>query len=210
MTANNSAEEEFRKELEANTSRYSVQLTSGQIARLSEYYDLLNAWNPRLHLVAPCTPREFATRHLLESLLLIRHLPREARLADAGSGGGLPIIPCLIVRPDIKATLIESSKKKAIFLREALNRLSIASSAEVMAQRFEEIKAPDVEFITCRALERFQQVLPSLIKWAPLASTLLLFGGESLRDAIGKADPNFKETRIPNSERRFLFVVRRR
>ncbi len=96
-------------------------LPARNLAQLGEYYSLLTRWNDRLHLVAPCSPEEFATRHVLESLLLLKHLPHEAKIADIGSGGGLPIIPCLIARADLEVTMIESSQKKAVFLREALS-----------------------------------------------------------------------------------------
>ena len=168
---------------------------------------LLESWNPRLHLVAPCSPREFARRHVLESMMLLPHLSRDARVADIGSGAGLPIIPCLIARSDLKAMLFESSKKKAVFLREALNQTG--TSATVVAQRFEEMTTPPVEFVSCRALERFAEMLPTLIEWSPPESTLLLFGGTGLLKQIGEFHLEFKQIQIPNSDSRFLFVVGR-
>ncbi len=209
MTASNSQLKEFREALSSDATSYQVDLTAEAIERLSAYYVLLTKWNPRLHLVAPCSPREFATRHVLESLMLLPHLPQAARVADVGSGAGLPIIPCLIARPDITATLIESSKKKAVFLREALNRAEVFKSATVIAERFEEIPAPEADFITCRALDRFEAKLPSLLKWSPRVSILLFFGGEGLRDQIMNLDLGFDEFRIPNSKKRYLFVIRR-
>lgn len=198
---------EFTNTLVSGTADYGIEITPENLDRLAAYYMLLESWNPRLHLVAPCSPREFARRHVLESLLLLPHLPRDARVADIGSGAGLPIIPCLIARSDIKATLFESSKKKAVFLREALNQTGI--SATVVAQRFEETDTPKVEFVSCRALERFEQMLPALIQWAPPESTLLLFGGAGLRERIEESQLNCKKVRIPNSDGRFLFVARR-
>ncbi|HEU4769655.1 MAG TPA: RsmG family class I SAM-dependent methyltransferase, partial [Pyrinomonadaceae bacterium] len=129
---------------------FQIELSPEAVAGLSAYYSLLSRWNPRLHLVAPCSPEEFATRHVLESLILLKHLPPNATIADIGSGAGLPIMPCLIVRPDLKATAIESSPKKSVFLREASNQLGIELS--VIAKRFEDIPPPDVSFVTCRAL----------------------------------------------------------
>ena len=111
---------EFRDALQRSATRYEVELTATDIARLSDYYQLLSEWNPRAHLVAPCTPHEFATRHVLESLLLLPHLSHNACIADVGSGAGLPIIPVLIVRSDVHATLIESSKRNSVFLRDRL------------------------------------------------------------------------------------------
>jgi 16S rRNA (guanine527-N7)-methyltransferase len=197
----------FREVLDAESATYRVTLAAEALEGLTQYYELLHAWNPRLHLVAPTSPQEFATRHVMESLLLLQHLPQRAHVADIGSGAGLPMIPCLIARPDIQAVLIEASKKKAVFLREALNKTSTAKQATVIAERFESIPAPDVGFLTCRALERFETMLPRLIEWAPAKATLLLFGGEGLGRRL--EDCGFAATSIliRKSSRRFLFVL---
>jgi 16S rRNA (guanine527-N7)-methyltransferase len=196
-----SSVKEFEQSLIANMGSFSLDLSTETVKRLGEYYSLLTRWNDRLHLVAPCTPEEFAVRHVLESLLLLRYLPAKATVVDIGSGGGLPIIPCLIARPDLEATLIESSQKKVVFLREALNRLGLR--AVVLAQRFEDVSPPPVSFVTSRALDQFMQKLPALMKWAPPGSKLMLFGGE----ALGKKLKNFEEILIPLSDRRYLFLT---
>jgi len=192
----------FEQSLRSNQSVFDVDLSSDVLGGLSAYYSLLTRWNPRLHLVAPCSPEEFAIRHILESLMLLKHLPQDAKIADIGSGAGLPIIPCLIARPDLHATLIESSQKKSVFLREALN--TVDRKATTVARPFEEVPTPDVGFITCRALDQFMEKLPDLIRWAPQGSTLMLFGGETLHQRLGEQTQEFK---IPLSERRFLFVT---
>ena len=193
---------EFDEALKLNQSVFQVELSSEAETKLSAYHELLTHWNARLHLVAPCSHEEFATRHVLESLMLLKHLPQDAKIADIGSGAGLPAIPCLIARPDLHATLIESSPKKSVFLREASNQLGLAST--VIAKRFEDIPPPDVSFVTCRALDQFMEKLPAIIQWAPRGSKLLLFGGETLRQRLGERTQEF---RIPLSERRFLFVT---
>src|SRR5256885_1434946 len=104
----------FKTELQQRAADYQLELSEVTIAQLGNYYELLSHWNARLHLVSLSSPEEFATRHVLESLLLIKYLTQAARVVDVGSGGGLPIIPCLIARPDVHAVVIESSKKKAI------------------------------------------------------------------------------------------------
>jgi 16S rRNA (guanine527-N7)-methyltransferase len=176
---------------------YGLDLSQETLTQLGEYFSLLRRWNDRLHLVAPCEPEEFATRHVLESLLLLKHLPQEAKIADVGSGAGLPIIPCLVARAGLEATLIESSQKKAVFLREALN--AVGRHASIVARRFEEIEAPAVSFVSCRALDQFMEKVPALIEWAPKGSTLLLFGGEGL--------PLKTRYLIPNSEKRLLYIL---
>jgi 16S rRNA (guanine527-N7)-methyltransferase len=198
--------ETFSQALRDHAAEFRIQLAADNIKRLTNYYELLLKWNDRLHLVAPCSPEEFATRHVLESLLLLAHLPEDARVIDVGSGAGLPIIPCLIVRADLRVTLVESSSKKAVFLREALRDVKSPEPAAVKAARFEQTEAPEADFVACRALDRFQELLPALIKWAPTASTLLLFAGEELRKQVEILLPNAKAERIPTSDRRYLIV----
>lgn len=204
---------EFRAALEANAAAYGLSLDAEAIAGLSKYYQLLTTWNSRLHLVAPISASEFATRHILESLMLLEHLTPGARIADVGSGGGLPAIPCLVVRPDLQAVLIEASPKKAVYLREAL-RAVLSHEAFlrqiIIAERFENVAAPEVDFITCRALEKFEEMIPKLIEWAPDNATLLLFGGEGLGKRLAALDQTVSSTLLPNSERRFLFKAEAR
>lgn len=201
---------EFRGTLRLESARYDIDLGKVDVERLCDYYGLLLAWNPRLHLVAPCSPAEFATRHVLESLLLLPHLSAGARVADIGSGAGLPIIPNLIARRDISAILIESSQKKAVFLREALRVTNTGGQAQVFAERFEDVPPLEANTVTCRALDRFSELFPKLIDWAPRHCTLLLFGGVGLQKQMEEANLKFSAIRIPDSERRFLFMGHRR
>lgn len=198
--------EQFERALRVHAPEFDVTLSSRAFRALADYYALLLKWNPQLHLVAPCSPEEFATRHVLESLLLLKHLPPNARVIDIGSGGGLPIVPCLLARDDLRATLVESSAKKSVFLREALRPVRPQERIDLIVARFEEIDFPGGDFVSCRALDRFSELLPQLIGWSAAKSTLLLFVGASLRvQAEGLLRSTVAE-RIPLSENRFLLI----
>jgi 16S rRNA (guanine527-N7)-methyltransferase len=197
----------FKESMRKQMATYGALLSEEILFKLAAYYELLLRWNQRLHLVAPCSPEEFAGRHVLESLALLDHLPEAAAVADVGSGAGLPIIPCLIARTDITATLIESSQKKSVFLREALKTTDAMDRATIVSSRFEESPPTEAEFITCRALDDFSSQLEALIRWGPLGSTLLLFGGENLRKRLAALKYPVNESLLPGSQRRFLFEV---
>lgn len=200
---------EFDKALARHSAAFGVSLGGEARARLGDYFELVAAWNARLHLVAPCPPPEFATRHALESLAALRFLPDGATFADVGSGAGLPALPCLVARPDLKAVLYEASQKKSVFLREAVSRLGLRGRARVLAERFERAEPPAADALTCRAIERFTEILPALVAWAARVPALLLFGGEGLRRALEAEGLTCEAVQLPVSERRFLFVVRR-
>lgn len=207
MTGKLTPREEFDKALAEYSTRFGVELDEETRARLCDYFEVVAHWNARLHLVAPCAPAEFATRHVLESLFAVTFMKEGAAVVDVGSGAGLPVIPCLVARTDLSATLVESSRKKSIFLQETLRDLGIRARARVIAERFEKVAKPHADALTCRALERFTEVLPTLVEWASEVPLLLLFGGETLRERLEKLPVTFEQKLVPTSERRYLFVV---
>lgn len=198
--------EQFAASIAGHAADFDLTLDSEQIDGLSDYFDLLTKWNERLHLVAPCSPAEFALRHVLESLLLLKHLPVGARVVDIGSGGGLPIVPCLLIRRDLRATLIEASQRKAVFLRECLRPIRSPDRVKVVAARFEETELPPSDFVTCRALDKFTELLPEMIRRTARDTTLVLFGGPSLRREMGSLLPTTRVEQIPLSRNRFLMI----
>jgi 16S rRNA (guanine527-N7)-methyltransferase len=199
---------EFEKAVGYEAAAFDLALTESQIQRLTDYYALVMKWNARLHLIAPCSPKEFATRHVLESLLLLKHLPLNASIVDVGSGAGLPAIPCLLARDDLTATLIESSQKKGVFLREALRAVRPSSRAHLTVARFEDVPSPSADFLTCRALDRFSEILPRLVQWASPDTTFLLFAGMNVRKRIESLLSGAQVELIPQSNQRFLIIAR--
>ena len=69
--------------------------------QLIEYVALLAKWNRTYNLTAIDDPLRMVSHHLLDSLVVLPHLPMpaQASLADAGSGAGLPGIPLAVARP---------------------------------------------------------------------------------------------------------------
>lgn len=198
--------EEFVEAVINNQNAFGLNLSEEKIEVLANYYALVQTYNSILHLVAPCSAEEFAVRHILESLTLLEYLPKKAKFVDVGTGAGLPSIPCLIVRDDLLGTLVESKVKKIKFLEEALKVCKLEKRARIVNRQFEEVERPDVSHVTCRALDKFSEKFPRLLKWSKNAS-LLLFAGNALRDELQRNDLEFKEKLLPLSEQRFLFIV---
>jgi len=202
------ATEQLAAALKLYAPEFELELKPEHIKNLQDYYSLILKWNPRLHLVAPCSPEEFAVRHVLESLILLKYLPLNVRVADIGAGAGLPIIPCLLLRNDLQATLIEASQKKSVFLKEAVRTVQPAARTQVLNARFEDLPSPDAQFITCRALDKFSELLPVMLEWAPADATLALFCGEAIMKSLGAVLSEMTVELIPRSEKRFLVIGR--
>ncbi|HMS40402.1 MAG TPA: 16S rRNA (guanine(527)-N(7))-methyltransferase RsmG [Pyrinomonadaceae bacterium] len=200
--------EEFIESIKNHQTAFGLNLSEEKINALANYYAIILEHNTILHLVAPSSGEEFATRHILESLTLLEFLPKKVKFADVGTGAGLPSIPCLIVREDLRGVLIESKLKKVKFLEEVVEKCRLQMRPEIINRQFEEIRKPDVSFVLCRALDKFTQKLPRLLKWSERAS-LLFFGGNSLRQELQTNRVKFKEKLMPMSEQRFLFIAQK-
>jgi 16S rRNA (guanine527-N7)-methyltransferase len=201
--------DELINALKENQDAFDMKLSESTMSRLADYYELVQKHNELLHLVAPAPAEEFAIRHILESLALLEYLPKNAKFADVGSGAGLPGIPCLLVRNDLKGFLIESKPKKARFLNDAREKLKLHKHLTVIGRQFEEFKRPaDVRVVTCRAMDKFTQKLPALLKWSE-DSYMVFFGGENLREELRKHGLKFREKLLPMSEKRFLFQIKK-
>lgn len=126
--------------------------------RLLDYLALLERWNRTYNLTAIRDPREMLVKHLLDSLAMARFVER-GRLADLGTGPGLPGIPLAIARPALQVALVESNGKKARFLREAVRQLGL-DNARVIESRAEAVAEPGAyDLITARALDRLAGIL---------------------------------------------------
>lgn len=198
---------EFIKAIKTHQKAFELNFTDEKIHLLAAYYDFIQKHNEILHLVAPCSAEEFAIKHILESVTVLDFLPINSRFVDIGTGAGLPSIPCLIAREDLRAVLIESKIKKTRFLLKVLTNFDLQSRAEIINRQFEEIKKPDVSNVLCRALDKFVKKLPKIVKWSG-DSSMLFFGGNNLREELNNLKLNYTEKLMPESEQRYLFYVK--
>ncbi|MBP8098643.1 MAG: 16S rRNA (guanine(527)-N(7))-methyltransferase RsmG [Arenimonas sp.] len=143
-------------ELEAGLG--ALGLPTALAPRLLDYLALLDRWNRTYNLTAIRDPREMLTKHLLDSLAMHRFLDGE-RLADLGTGPGLPGIPLAIAKPSLRVALVESNGKKARFLREAVRSLELGN-ARVLESRAEAVHEPGAfDVVTARALDSLAGII---------------------------------------------------
>src|SRR3954465_11388362 len=108
--------------------RAGITLTEIQHSLLARYLDLLLDANQRMNLTRITDRAAAEVQHVGDALTLLPLLPAGPhRLADVGSGGGVPGIPLAIARPDAQVVLVESTKKKAAFLASAVKALGLSN-----------------------------------------------------------------------------------
>ena len=78
------------------------------------YVGLLMEWNAKINLISRKDTDQAWIAHILHCLTIVFmvDIPQAARVLDLGSGGGLPGIPIKIVRPDLRVTCLDATRKK--------------------------------------------------------------------------------------------------
>jgi 16S rRNA (guanine527-N7)-methyltransferase len=148
---------------ETQLATWGLRIDSGRREHLLEYVRLLASYD-RANVIGTKDPNQILHSHVLDSLSCFLYEPlfHAKRMADVGSGGGLPGIPIRIVKPDLTTTLVESTAKKARFLQFvvdalALDRIEVVNSrAEDLARTQANRGAYDV--VTSRAVARLSVV----------------------------------------------------
>lgn len=152
-------------------ARAQLVLSEAQHAQLDRYLDLLLDANQRMNLTRITDRAAADVQHVGDALTLLPHMPPgDIRVADVGTGGGVPGIPLAVARPDAQVVLIESTKKKAAFLVSAVETLGLRNVRVTDTRAEEAGQSPkfreSFDVVTARAVA----TLDWLAEWClPLA-----------------------------------------
>ena len=154
-----------------------------QIDAFMTFLHELKKWNRVYSLTALKTDEDIIIKHFLDSILYLKIIPAKAfKAADAGTGAGFPGIPIKIIRPELDMTLIESSRKKSVFLRHIirvlkLNRISVLNNRiETLGKGYE--KTYDV--IVSRATFKIKDFLKQACPYVKEDGCLVLSKGPNI------------------------------
>ena len=129
----------YATQLADGTAALGLALPQETVDRLLAFGELLLKWNKVYNLTAIRNPQELITHHLLDSLAVLPYLETLNRLADIGSGGGLPGVVLAIVRPGLIVSSIETVGKKASFQQQAKIELGLGNFT-VLNKRVEQVQ----------------------------------------------------------------------
>jgi 16S rRNA (guanine527-N7)-methyltransferase len=135
-----------------------LRMTPELEERLEAFKTLLATWNARINLIAPGDMANVDRRHIADSLQLLPLLPPAGAAADLGSGAGFPGLILAAAEPARTWHLVESDRRKATFLAEAVRILAL-KNVTIHQGRIEATNLPPVAVLTARALAPLADLL---------------------------------------------------
>lgn len=190
-----------------------IPLTAPQQEHFAVYFHELMRWNRAYNLVGRSnTTEDILTRHFLDCLAAWKQVRSFQRLADLGSGAGMPgLVFAIMSQDEQELTLVEPHEKKWLFLDEMARNLGIAHRVKAARQRDVELN-PEVPFdwVCSRAYASLDYLMAISHPLLTPGGHLLVFKGEGYAQELAVSTPSplwTAPTIVPNPLSSGVFII---
>ena len=188
---------QMREILISATADYKTQLTEENLSKFEVYYKLLKEWNEKINLTAITDADGVAVKHFVDSLSVLNYcnIPQNAKVLDVGTGAGFPGVVLKIVRPDIQLFLLDSLKKRFLFLDALLSELDL--DADFLQGRAEEY-GQDIDLresfdlVVSRAVAQLNTLSEYCLPFVKLSGRFIAFKGSGADEEIKSSKKAFQ------------------
>ena len=135
---------------------------------------------------------------------------------DVGTGAGFPSIPLMIVRPDLKGTLLEALNKRCVFLEKACELTGVdAKVVHGRAEDYAKEKREAFDFATARAVAAMPVLCEYCIPYVKTGGRFIALKSvnedetqcEKAVKVLGGKIAQIKDYTITNGDNRRLFII---
>lgn len=162
--------------------------------QLLAFEALVRKWNPAINVVAKSTVDDLWQRHILDSVQIFQLCPPAGLWLDLGSGGGFPgmIVAILArhLRPNLKVRMVESDRRKAVFLKECIRQLGL--TADVVSDRIESLPPQGADVVSARALAPLGMLCDFAFQHLSETGVGVFLKGQRSDDEIAEAGRSWK------------------
>lgn len=175
------------------TENYNINIDSLSFERLNKYTEMLVETNKRFNLTAITEPDDITLKHFADSLSVFKYaeFPEGASVIDVGTGAGFPGLVMLLVRPDLKVTFLDGTKKKLSFIESVLFETGVEGKilhgrAEEMGKKAEYREKYD--FATARAVANLTSLSEYCLPFVKVGGNFVSMKSASSDEEIAEAE----------------------
>jgi 16S rRNA (guanine527-N7)-methyltransferase len=171
-----------------------INLRDEQLNQFQKFYEMVIDWNTKINLTAITDEKEFAIKHVMDSLSLWddEKFSSVRKVLDVGTGAGFPAIPIKIFKPNIEIFLLDSLNKRVEFLKKVIAELNLENvtcihgRAEDFAQQknFRE----SFDLVTARAVARLNIISEYCLPFVKVGGTFAALKGKQFQDEVAEAE----------------------
>ncbi|WP_138316695.1 16S rRNA (guanine(527)-N(7))-methyltransferase RsmG [Rhodoluna limnophila] len=151
-----------------------------------------------LGLLGPREMPKLWSRHILNSAVVAELVPAGKKVADVGSGAGLPGIPMAIAQPDAEFVLIEPMERRSNWLKQQVEELGLTNVRVIRARAEEVGEAFDI--VTARAVSALPKLLRMTVPLTRNGGEIIALKGSKAADEIEESKALQKKLKIAGFE----------
>lgn len=178
----------------------AIEILGEAIAQGRQFTADLAEHGERLGLIGPLEVPRLWSRHVLNCALVAPYLRSGGRVADVGSGAGLPGLVLALARPDVDVTLIEPMERRTDWLRDETERLRLTNVTVVRARAEDAVDAGPFDQVTARAVSALRTLIPLTVPLVRSGGELLFLKGARVADEISAAEKVIRRMHLSGVE----------
>ena len=142
-------------------------------------------------LIGPREAPRIWARHLLNCAVVADLIEPDARVADVGSGAGLPGIVLAVARSDLSVVLIEPLARRSAFLSEVVESLGLTNTEVVRARAEDCVRTrfDPADVVTARAVAPLDRLALWCLPLCIEGGRVLALKGESAIEEVDAHRP---------------------
>lgn len=196
----------------------NIELSQDKADKLLKLYEFLVEYNQNVNLTAITDFKEVVVKHFIDSVLPFSmiDIKENSSFIDVGTGAGFPSIPLMIVRPDLKGTLLEALNKRCVFLEKACELTGVvAKVVHGRAEDYAKEKREAFDFATARAVAAMPVLCEYCIPYVKTGGRFIALKSvnedetqcEKAVKVLGGKIAEIKDYTITNGDNRRLFII---
>ena len=174
-------------------SKY-IRLTENQLSQFQKFYEMVVEWNTKINLTAITDEKEFAIKHVMDSLSLWdeEKFCDVKKILDVGTGAGFPAIPLKIFKPNVEIFLLDSLNKRVEFLKKVAAELKLenVTCLHGRAEDFARQKnfRESFDLVTVRAVARLNIISEYCLPFVKIGGTFAALKGKQFQAEVEEAE----------------------
>ena len=142
----------------------------------------------KINLTAITKPDEIILKHFVDSITIEKHIAKNTKIVDVGTGAGFPGVPLKIIREDIEVVLLDSLQKRVNFLQETIKKLGLTKieAIHLRAEEFSRNKEQreSFDYATSRAVANLTTLSEYLIPLVKINGKCICMKGSEINEEL--------------------------
>ena len=171
-----------------------INLRDEQFNQFQKFYEMVIDWNTKINLTAITDEKEFAIKHVVDSLTLWdeEKFSNVKKILDVGTGAGFPAIPIKIFKPNVEIFLLDSLNKRVEFLKKVVAELNL-ENVTCLHGRAEDLARQNnfresFDLVTARAVARLNIISEYCLPFVKIGGIFAAMKGKNFLEEVAEAE----------------------